>query len=149
MFDITKHKWSDENTSLCDTFPDDSPPSLDLCYCRQYWEPVNINKDDAIAIARHFGLIKEERNDYTLLWKEQFKRLKMANIPQSETTYLNSSKANKERLEESIKQLERGDTIDPQWPRSGHPDNTYKSLNLDNVDMQESELFDKRSDSHG
>ena len=34
------------------------------------------------------------------------------NIPQSETTYLNSSQANKERLEESIGQLERGEIVE-------------------------------------
>jgi len=148
-----------------------------------------INKDDAIAIAKHFGIVEycdkcgelnevdpcpcncnNSDDDMLPQWNEEkgeivdgfgtiydivetntmtpveigkvYQSLESPNvsfvkrIPQSETDYLNSTKANKERLEESIKQLEQGKTVET----------TYNS---EIGEIQTNELFNKESDSHG
>ena len=55
-FDIKEHKWSDKTVELDDEFTSDTALHL---YCHFVGE-VFINKKDAIAIAKHFGLIGGE-----------------------------------------------------------------------------------------
>lgn len=100
-------------------------------------------KDDATAIARHFGSIDEaiikmahELKDGLLISPQSFDEImEYVKAPnQSETDYLNSTKANKERLEESIKQAERGETVETTYNseigeiKRNHKDGDYSYL---------------------
>ena len=128
QFDITNHKWSDKDTSLCCIY--DDYPSIDLCYHGEDWTPVNINKDDSIAIAKHFGLIKTGEN-------------KLAEIQAKASGYISrEDMAKAQRMALGYSGLGGQPHIVPQ------SETTYPNLNLDNVDMQESELFNK-GDLHG
>jgi len=63
-FDITKHKWSDENTRLS-VYDDGSVDETDIELFdvnRSWFDSVWINKDDAIAIAKHFNLLSLASN---------------------------------------------------------------------------------------
>lgn len=125
QFDITKHKWSDGDLN-CEYGSGDFL-EIQLSYRGATPITFGINKDDAIAIAKHFGIIQEIDGQIITIHKAEINL-----IPQSETTYLNSTKANRERLEESIKQFERGETVE----------RTYASLNLDSVkEMKQSEII--------
>ena len=55
-FDITKHEWSD-----CD-IDSATPDGGELFIDDRDYEisSISINKDDAIAIAKHFGLTAED-----------------------------------------------------------------------------------------
>jgi len=55
-FDITKHKWSDRTVDVSDNSDNDI---LHL-YCGQAGE-VKHNRDDAIAIAKYFGLLPSDK----------------------------------------------------------------------------------------
>lgn len=100
MFNITKHTWSDKNTIGCEVFDCDiwlsTPTSL---------LNTGINKDDAIAIAKHFYdlMTDKEKVDFFYTMNDDAERLDISKsdlcskhmepcdcrgvIPQSETTY--------------------------------------------------------------
>jgi len=61
-FDITKHKWSDSNISSASTSSDIiSTVIIDTYGFRQdEAASIEICESDAIAIAKHFNLIKDE-----------------------------------------------------------------------------------------
>ena len=62
-FDITQHEWSDRDVGVDDF----SNEYIDLCvnYFDNYNDCVNeaglrVTRKDAVAIAKHFGLTKED-----------------------------------------------------------------------------------------
>ena len=62
MFDITKHEWYD--SGILEVYEDE--PNLSLSF--DYDTPsLTLNKDDAIAIARHFGLIEKPVDSFDAL----------------------------------------------------------------------------------
>ena len=64
MTDITKHEWSDESI---DCIPDEDEGGPFLNLGNKYGDPgVFIERDDAIAIARHFNLIPSEKDQCQL-----------------------------------------------------------------------------------
>lgn len=142
QFDIRNHKWSDEDAWL--GVKSASNDHVEL-FGFDWLSSIKLNKDDAEAIAKHFGIfddIKEWNgfgDRYDNIDPQWPRSGHPDNTTQSETDHLNSTKANKERLEESIKQFEHGEIVKA----------TYKTLNLDSVgEMSNNELFDKGSDSH-
>jgi len=77
-FDITKHKWSDSSIEP----NEDSVYGGDTLhlYCGHAGE-IKLKKDDAIAIAKHFGIIQEIDGQRITIHKAE-----ISLIPQSETT---------------------------------------------------------------
>lgn len=87
MFDITKHKWDDDNISSVDIFNN----HIDLnMYGFRHSEDADLrlSKDDSTAITRHFynQMTKTERINF---WGEIFEDSvnNFIDIPQSEATY--------------------------------------------------------------
>lgn len=73
MSDITKHKWSYSKNGCETCFEDELWLSTEKEHLA-----VQIRKDDAIAIAKHFGLISNEQGDWMgLSPKERAKHFTM------------------------------------------------------------------------
>jgi len=107
MLDITEHKWSDYLINE----RDGAKPKGDLLEIHHEGdysnsEAITLNTDDSTAIAKHFydRMTDREQRDFFHTMNDE---------PQSETDYLHSTLANKQRLEESINQLDQGKTIKP------------------------------------
>jgi len=166
QFDITEHEWSDHKGTAAYIDGTDNTISI-TPYCPEWDDPdfhsdigavyLEINKEDAIAIAKHFvrQMTTEEFNEIAKerfgsnmrveysCTKTKYKKMEytgsdkdfmsytspsdrtiatftlkegdkvvISKIPQSETDYLFSTPANKQRLEESINQLEQGKTVE-------------------------------------
>jgi len=82
MFDITKHKFIDCFEKVIDG------GGKELIFKHHCATKFSVfNKDDAIAIAKHFGIIQEIDGQRITIYKAE-----ISLIPQSETTY--NSKTN-------------------------------------------------------
>ena len=59
--DITKHNFSDEEIIEVEEYNDDTPPKVGL-WIECYDDParlMQLEKDDVIALAKHFNLIAD------------------------------------------------------------------------------------------
>ena len=57
MIDIEEHKWGDEDIETCEYYPDEDLIALGVNIGRCIF-PLDITRSDAIAIAKHFGILK-------------------------------------------------------------------------------------------
>lgn len=90
MFDISEHKWSDRLICLlkgkgCFALTNDK--QVVLATSQANW--ITINKDDAIAIAKHFNLLNEsvDVSAFSKSVDQIITESILGNIPQSENTY--------------------------------------------------------------
>lgn len=123
MFDITEHKWSDKQVGYI------FHHGTTLAVGRSGVDFYYINRDDSIAIAKHFydRMTDKEQIDFFYTMNDDAERLDIS------------------KSDLCSKHMEPCDCLGV-IPHS----QTYKSLNLDSVaEIKDNELFNKEDDLHG